>query len=527
MTAKPRLTFFLLAWAILAPPRGEAAPPAIPAAVKLSARQRVDYGYAPGIAIAMVNADGRTYYSYGRRSWQPDSPPADETTLYEIGSVTKTFTTALLAEMVSRGEVALATPVQSLLPAGVSMPSGGGAGITLLHLATHRSGLPANPTDLYDSNPPLDNVFQNYTVENLHAWFARDPLPRQPGVAYEYSNVGIGLLGHALGLRAGMDYESLLVERILGPLGLDDTRATLQPGHLARLATGHSGVVVRPPFAMNSLGAAGELRSTAADMATYLEHQMGLRANPLNAALATTQTYRAASDSPSYGLGLAWWRWNFNDVVIQHGGDTLGFTAFVAWRPATKTGVVILCNARANADVALLQIGFNCLTSEVSVNTPTPPAPVAESVLRKYVGRYGPEGGGFTVKLERGRLVLAYAGQPAFTLYPQSQILFRAPDVASSAVFGINASGGGELLRWTQGGATIPFERVRRPPRLTLARDGGQPVLSLAGEGDLTYALERSNDLDEWEFVQNWTVWDDPLPQSPQGAMGFYRLRQP
>ncbi|MBX3731390.1 MAG: beta-lactamase family protein [Verrucomicrobiae bacterium] len=506
---------------------GWAAPPVIPAAVRSSARQRVDYGYAPGIVIAMVNAEGRTYFTHGRRDWSPESPLADETTLYEIGSVTKTFTTALLAEMVSRGEVSLETRVQTLLPPGVGMPANGGADITLLQLATHRSGLPANPPDLLETGAPLDNVFENYSVAHLHAWLSGATLGRSPGAAFEYSNLGMGLLGHALALRGGVEFEALLVERILEPLGLADTRVNLSPGQMSRLAPGHSGVVRRPPFRMNALGAAGALRSTVSDLATYLEHQMGLRSGPLSAALASTQTFRAMSDMPSVGLGLAWWRWNFSDTIVQHGGDTLGSTAFIAWRPATGVGVAILCNARANADVALLQIGFNCLTSEVSVNTPAAPATVAEATLRKYVGHYGPADAGFTATLALGRLVLAYADQPAFTLYPQSHVFFRAPDVASSAIFVLNPNGGGETLRWTQGGTTTVYSRMRRPPALTFTADGSPPALTLAGEGDATYTLERSVDLANWEFVRDWTVWEGPVRPDIRGEMDFFRLRTP
>ena len=216
-----------------------AAVPVITPAVQASIRARVDYAYNPGIVVGMVNADGRAFFSYGQTAYDSGVLP-DEHTLYEIGSVTKVFTATLLAEMVARGEVQLGDAVESLLPASASVPARNGIQISLEHLATHSSGLPGNPP--LGMSDPL-NPFASFTEQDLYAFLATYVLPRDPGSAYEYSNLGVGLLGHALAHRLQLTYEDALRTRILQPLGLTDTTITLTPNQTARRVPGYAGVV--------------------------------------------------------------------------------------------------------------------------------------------------------------------------------------------------------------------------------------------------------------------------------------------
>src|SRR5207249_49540 len=127
--------------------------------------------------------------------------------------------------MVQRGEVCLDQPVGELLPASVKVPSKDGVAITLLHLTTQTSALPRMP----DNFDPADgaNPYADYTPEKLYQCLATIELSRKPGEKYDYSNLGVGLLGHALSLKAGRSYESLLIERIFRPLGMKETKITL------------------------------------------------------------------------------------------------------------------------------------------------------------------------------------------------------------------------------------------------------------------------------------------------------------
>ena len=280
-----------------------AEPPVIPEEVKTRVRQRVDSGYTPGVVICMVNADGRSYFNYGKTGHAPGSQAVDSTTLYEIASVTKTFTTVLLADMVRTGDVSLGDTVGSFLPAGVNMPANGGDAITLEQLANHTSGIPTTPPNLIPAITDLANQFENYTVELLYEFLNTYTLTRAPGSDYEYSNAGIALLGHVLALSQGIDFETLLRERILDPMSLFDTAIELDRFQQARTAPPHHGVVQRPPFEMGALGAAGGLKSCAFDLGTYLEQNLGFSGGDLRPGLLLSHQQTTAMPGNGYTTG--------------------------------------------------------------------------------------------------------------------------------------------------------------------------------------------------------------------------------
>ena len=159
-------------------------------------------------------------------------------TVFEIGSITKTFSTALLADMVARGEVKLDDPVAKYLPSTVKVPGRGRKQITLYDLATHASELPRLPANLHPAD--MSNPYADYTVDQMYQSVSAYELERDIGAEYEYSNLGSGLLGHALARRLGKTWEEAVTERILEPLGMTDTRITLTADMRRRLAIGHN-----------------------------------------------------------------------------------------------------------------------------------------------------------------------------------------------------------------------------------------------------------------------------------------------
>src|ERR1039457_2877182 len=152
-----------------------------------------------GIAVGIIDANGRRFVTYGNFSVTDPRPVANDT-VFEIGSTTKVFTSTILADMVQRGEVSLDDPVAKYLPAEVKMPQRGGKQITLVDLATHTSGLPRMPSNF----APKDalNPYADSTVANLFQFLSAFELTRDIGSQFEYSNMGVGLLGSALGNRA-------------------------------------------------------------------------------------------------------------------------------------------------------------------------------------------------------------------------------------------------------------------------------------------------------------------------------------
>ncbi|MGC1520781.1 MAG: serine hydrolase, partial [Steroidobacteraceae bacterium] len=161
--------------------------------------------------VGVIDAKGRRIVAYGSLE-KADKRPLDGDTVFEIGSITKVFTSLLLADMVQRGEVKLDDPIAKYLPASAKVPERNGHSITLVDLATHTSALPRMPANFRPKDPA--NPYADYTDEQLYAFLSSYELIRDVGAKYEYSNLGFGLLGQGLAHRAGTDYETLVETRI-------------------------------------------------------------------------------------------------------------------------------------------------------------------------------------------------------------------------------------------------------------------------------------------------------------------------
>jgi CubicO group peptidase (beta-lactamase class C family) len=293
-----------------------------------------------GIVIGVLEADGT------RRVIAVGDAPYDGRTLFEIGSITKVFTGILLAEMADRGEVRLDQPVAELMPGDVAVPSRNGRQIRLVDLSTHSSGLPRMPDNF---NPRVSgNPYVDYTVAQLYDFLRRHELRRDIGVEAEYSNVGVGLLGHALARRAGTSYEVLVTARILEPLGMTSTKITLSAADAARLAPGHnaSGQQVKNWDMTEAFAGAGALRSNVDDMLTFLAANLTPpESSTLGRAIRGAQTVHfKGAGGQTAGLGWARSVLKRERRVLTHSGGTGGYNTFVALDPERRLGVVVLSN---------------------------------------------------------------------------------------------------------------------------------------------------------------------------------------
>ena len=304
---------------------------------------------AVGIVVGLVDATGERFLTSGATA--PGGavlPGAD--TVYEIGSITKVFTSLVLADMVVRGEVGLDDPVAQFLPATVKVPERDGRKITLRDLSNQVSGLPRMPDNL----KPADGAdpYVDYGPDRLYEFLAKVELARGVGEKYEYSNLGVGLLGHALALRAGTSYEELVRKRVLEPLGMADTAVALDERLKARLAPG-SGPNLSPVKNWNFdvFAPAGALRSTARDMLKFLTAAMGLRDTRLRAAFDLMLKEERPTGTPDLTIGLGWHVWRrYGTEIVWHNGGTGGYRSFAGFNPAKKTGVVVLCNTSFGVD---------------------------------------------------------------------------------------------------------------------------------------------------------------------------------
>jgi CubicO group peptidase (beta-lactamase class C family) len=425
--------------------------------------ERIDtFHQGVGIVVGVIDEHGRRIVAYGKLN-QGDERPLNGDTIFEIGSVTKVFTSLVLADMVQRGEVALSDPVAKFLPANVKVPERGGRVITLVDLSTHRSGLPRMPSNFQPKDPA--NPYADYTVEQLYQFLSGYPLTRDIGSQFEYSNVGGGLLGLALARRAGTDYEALVRSRITTPLGMESTGITLTPGMKTRLAVGHDPHLKPVPnWDLPALGGAGALRSTANDMLTFLAANLGYVKSPLASAMASMLAVRRPTGIPQFSeIGLAWLISKPSDRELAwHNGGTGGYRSFVGYDAKNRVGIVVLSNTFTGPGVD--DIGLHLLDS----HAPLLAAPkehkqvtVNPKIFDGYVGLYqlAPN---FILKITReGDQLFAQAtGQGKAEIYPESEREFFYKIVDAQITFQTDANGRAASLTLHQNGANMPAKRV-------------------------------------------------------------------
>ena len=328
--------------------------------VKETIRENVNNGKHQAIFVGIIDGDDDVdYYYYGDTA--KDGNPIDENTIFEIGSITKVFTTLLLADMVEKGEISLDDPIEQFLPEYVATPSKNGKKITLLDLATHTSGLPVGPDDF----PVLDpDAMHEYDREEMYDFLSSVEISREIGSKYEYSNIGVALLGHVISLQAGQSYEELVKERILDKLGMESTCIKQCDKLRDNFAKPHDpfGSQTSELNLSEDMVGAGEIRSSGKDMLIFLSYAMGLKESSLKNSFELTQTVNHEFDDiRSIGLG---WLVIQNDgrKVISHGGSTNGFASFVGFDSDSKEGVVVLTNSHHGI---ASKIGFEILDYEV------------------------------------------------------------------------------------------------------------------------------------------------------------------
>ena len=290
---------------------------------------------------------------------------ASPQTIFQVGSVTKVFTALLLASLAERGEVSLPDPAASYLPDGErggGNPDLAGPGkVTLADLATHTSGLPRLPPGLpwYSLLSPRD-PYARYPASRLVRAARRSLRTASGGSRYLYSNYGFGLLGYLLGQAAGSPYETLVTERVCGPLGLRDTTFEVPTMSRDRIAQGYASRRVVPAWHFGALAGAGGLYSTAADMGKFLRACLRPGVTPLGRAIGATLAPRLAV--PSGEIGLAWHLTRHGDRTLSwHNGMTGGFSSMIAFDPVRSLGVAVLANSGGSLPSPLDRAVFDAL----------------------------------------------------------------------------------------------------------------------------------------------------------------------
>jgi TonB family protein len=294
-----------------------------------------------GIAIGVVRDGDRRVFAFGKA--QPDA-------IFEIGSITKTFTGLLLALAIEQGNVKSDTPVRELVPQGtVAKPASGGE-ITLLDLATQHSGLPHMP----DNFQPKDysNPYADFDSTRLYQFLREHGVAKPAQPQFLYSNLGFGLLGQALVNRANTDYATLVKRSVLEPLGMRETSIIFDANQQRRVIPGYDAACrLARAWDVTALAGAGGLRSTAGDMLTYLEANLRQRpadavttadGRALAAALARSQTLQAdVADTRKIAYA---WVYDAATETYSHDGGTGGYSSYAFFSPKRNYAGIVLVN---------------------------------------------------------------------------------------------------------------------------------------------------------------------------------------
>ncbi len=429
------------------------------AAIRQILAQRVDVDrQSRGIVVGVIDARGQRVIAHGLMS--AGGKPVDGQTLFEIGSVTKALTSLLLADMVRRGEVGLEDPVAKHLPPGTVVPTRNGKAITLIDLATHTSGLPRLPTNMAMKDPL--NPYADYTEAQLDAFLRDYALPRDIGATYEYSNLGLGLLGRALAYRAGGDYETVLRKRVLAPLGMTNTAIALSPAQAARFSSGHNAALeVTPHWDLPSLAGAGALRSTADDLLKLLAAELGYADTSLKTAMADQLVPRRPAGG-EVSVALGWHIWPTPDGdIVTHSGGTMGFQSFVGFNRKTGLGVVVLSNTAGVMGVD--DIGLHLMAGRPLKTTPKNrvAVPLPAAAFDKLVGRYAMAPGVvMTIRRDGERMLGQLTGQPAVEIFAESPTTFFLKVVDAQLTFTVDAEGRGTAVTLHQNGQNTTAQRL-------------------------------------------------------------------
>lgn len=321
----------------------------------------------------------------------------------------------------------------------------------------------------------VDSPFADYGEAKLLAFLDRVQLTRDIGSKWEYSNLGVGLLGYLLGRAAHSDYETLLRQRVTGPLGMNDTMVTLPPRQAARLAAPFDAYMrAGKPWDLGIFAGAGGIRSTAADMLVFAKAVLDPR-SPIAAAMKTALSVRVPGPAPVIEQALGWVVMHPapDRELLLHDGQTGSFQSILALEPARGRAVVALTNSQvqpAPGDLALHVL----IGTPVAATPPVPPPPPAPakhteialpaSALDRFVGRYD-FGPGFTIAVTRVGETLrvlreGIPGAQEAAIYPEAPLAFFWKVVDAQIRFTTDASGAVTGAELSQAGQTFTGKRV-------------------------------------------------------------------
>jgi CubicO group peptidase (beta-lactamase class C family) len=419
-----------------------------------------------GVTIGVVQHGVRRIFSYGTA--QPDS-------VFEIGSITKTFTGLILAQMVQQGKVHLDDPVRVLLPPDTVAKPATSDEITLLDISDQHAALPRMPDNFHPADK--SNPYADYDAKALYAFIAKHGVAHPADAPFLYSNLAVGLLGQALANRAGVQYPTLLHDQVIGPLKMTDTAIVLTPAMQSRFIQGYD-VNAKPAHAwdLEALAGAGGIRSTAADMLAYLEAQLhpdhlpaGALATPqgktLAAAIAQSHLLRAEAGDGMH-IALNWFRIDATGSY-WHNGGTGGYSSYALFNPDKDYAIIVLFNTSPGVPFA------DTLGAHIEQRLTGKPAlklarefpkvvDIDPKVLDGYTGQYQLAANFIlTVTRDGTHMMTEATGQGKIEIFPESQTKFFTKVMEADITFVTDDQGRATSIILHQNGADHPAPRLK------------------------------------------------------------------
>lgn len=334
--------------------------------IKAILKEAVSSKRSKSIIVGIIDSNGRRIYSEGVISDQNPVRP-DGNTIYEIGSITKVFTSLILADMSLKGTLNLQDPISKFLPQKVKSPTKNGREITLLNLSTHTATFPRFP---YNADPKnIDDPYADYAINKLYEYIAAYQPDIDFGSKWRYSNTAYGLLGNILtSVAHKKNYEALVIDEISKPLKMKSTVVSLTPALLKNTAIGHSESGQPAPFLnLSSLDGAGAFRSNVNDLLTFAAANLGWIPSDLQEAMELThksQIKKEAGGIDYATMGWTLWQDKGRNIVFKDGG-TPGYRTFIGIDKVKKIAVVVL----SGSNNGITDIGSHILDPTSKVNT--------------------------------------------------------------------------------------------------------------------------------------------------------------
>ena len=377
---------------------------------------------------------------------------------FEIGSVSKTMTAALLADLIVQGKASLDDPISKYLPPDVVVPSFEGKPILIRHLVTHTSGLPVVPDfgTAADANNPYVNVDEASLLKTL----STATLKRAPGSEFEYSNYAMMLLTSMIAKRAGADFETLLQTRLFAPIGMKNSYVNLMPKGVDAVQghTPNRQITAAWTFKTNVSGVGG-VRSTLDDVVRYVQAQLGATTSAISPALKLTQ--QIVKTEANQTRAMNWMLGPLDSHFVHaHEGGTGGFSAFTAFDLETKRGVVILSDTALTSMGGLSTLGNHLVDARLPLGKPRTVKVADAALLNALVGQYDAVPGlQLTLSREGNRLFTQATGQGKFEMGYDSEGDFYP--LTFDALLKVNKLADGRYaVLMMQGGGAIPLKKI-------------------------------------------------------------------